>query len=145
MFLGGLHEQLGQSEQAIEAFRKAVELAPDNATALNALGYTLTIATRKYSDAYNLISRAMELEPENPAIMDSMGWVLFKQGKLNESRVWLERAYELFPDPEVAAHLGELLWAESDQDAATLVWMKALQDDPDNRVLNETIRSHELD
>jgi tetratricopeptide (TPR) repeat protein len=145
MFLGGLHEQLGQPEQAIEAFRKAVELAPDNATALNALGYTLTIATRKYSDAYNLISRALELEPENPAIMDSMGWVLFKQGKLNESRVWLERAYELFPDPEVAAHLGELLWAESDQDAATLVWMKALQDYPDNRVLNETIRSHELD
>ncbi|TDJ42567.1 MAG: tetratricopeptide repeat protein [Gammaproteobacteria bacterium] len=145
MFLGGLHEQLGQSEQAIEAFRKAVELAPDNATALNALGYTLTIATRKYSDAYKLISRALELEPENPAIMDSMGWVLFKQGKRNESRVWLERAYELFPDPEVAAHLGELLWAEGDQDAAALVWMKALQDDPDNRVLNETIRSHEID
>jgi tetratricopeptide (TPR) repeat protein len=145
MFLGGLHEQSGQPEQAIEAFRKAVELAPDNATALNALGYTLTIATRKYSDAYKLISRAMELEPENPAIMDSMGWVLFKQGKNDEAREWLERAYELFPDPEVAAHLGALLWAEDDQDAATQVWMKALQDDPDNRVLNETIRSYEID
>jgi tetratricopeptide (TPR) repeat protein len=143
MFLGGLHEELGQSEQAIEAFRQAVELAPENATALNALGYTLTIATRKYSEAYKFISHAMELEPENPAIMDSMGWVLFKQGKYDESRVWLERAYELFPDPEVAAHLGELFWAEGDQDAAALVWMKALQDDPDNRVLNATIRSYE--
>ena len=139
LFRGGLYEQAGDFEQAIKSFRRAIELAPDSATALNALGYTLTVTTRKYSDAYVLISSAMELEPENPAIMDSMGWVLFKQGKLEESRIWLQRAYELFPDAEIAAHLGELSWSEGDQDGAILIWMDALQGDPDNRVLNETI------
>jgi tetratricopeptide (TPR) repeat protein len=139
MFRGGLHEQMGEMDKAIKAFRKAVSLAPDNATALNALGYTLTVATRKYNDAYDLISRATELEPENPAIMDSMGWVLFKQGKRKESRLWLERAYDLYPDAEIAAHLGELDWREGDKEAATRIWMEALEADPDNRVLNETI------
>ena len=139
MFRGGLYEQSGQFEQAIQDFRKAVELAPDSATALNALGYTLTIATRKYNDAYALISSAMELEPENPAIMDSMGWVLFKQGKRDESRVWLERAYDLYPDAELAAHLGELAWSDGDQDAAKTIWMYAMEENPDNRVLKETI------
>jgi len=139
MFRGGLHEQSGDFEPAIKAFRKAVALAPDSATALNALGYTLTSNTRKYGEAYELISRAMELEPENPAIMDSLGWVLFKQGKREESRVWLAQAYALFPDAEIAAHLGELNWSEGDKDAAIQIWTAALEGDPDNRVLNETI------
>jgi len=139
MFRGGLHEQSGDFEPAIKAFRKAVALAPDSATALNALGYTLTSNTRKYGEAYELISRAMELEPENPAIMDSLGWVFFKQGKREESRVWLEQAYALFPDAEIAAHLGELNWSEGDKDAAIQIWTAALEGDPDNRVLNETI------
>jgi tetratricopeptide (TPR) repeat protein len=142
MLRGGLYEQSGNLEQAVKAFSKAVDLAPDSANALNALGYTLTISTRKYADAYSLISQAMELEPENPAIMDSMGWVLFKRGELEEARVWLEQAYELFPDPEVAAHLGEVYWEEGDHDAATQLWMDALQGSPDNRILNETINRH---
>ncbi len=140
MYEGGLHEQSGDLNAAIKSFEQAVKYAPDNATALNALGYTLTVTTRRYKDAYGYISRALELEPENPAIMDSMGWVLYKQGKLAEAREWLERAYAKLSDPEVAAHRGELLWAQGDQDGAQQIWQDALQENPDSAVLNATIK-----
>ncbi len=140
LYRGGIYEQLGQYDQAIKAFSKSVDFGPDNATALNALGYTLTIATRRYEDAQQYISRALEFEPENPAIMDSMGWVLFKQNKLDESRAWLERAFAHLPDPEVGAHLGEVLWKQGDKAAATKVWNTALETSPANPVLNETMQ-----
>ncbi|MDP7094393.1 MAG: tetratricopeptide repeat protein, partial [Gammaproteobacteria bacterium] len=111
----------------------------ENPTVLNALGYTLTTSTRRYEEAHGYISLALQKEPDNPAIMDSMGWVLFKQGKLEDAREWLERAYDLFPDPEVAAHLGELHWEQGDEDAAINIWTDALQTSPDSIVLNDTI------
>jgi len=140
LYRGAVYEEAGQFDQAIKAFSKAVEFSPDNATALNALGYTLTIATRRYKDAEDYISRALEFEPDNPAIMDSMGWVLFKQNQLAESRVWLERALALLPDPEVAAHLGEVLWQQGDKDAAIKIWTTSLQSNPDDVYLNATIK-----
>lgn len=140
LYRGAVHEEAGQYDQAIKAFAKAVEFGPDNATALNALGYTLTIATRRYEEAEGYISRALEFEPDNPAIMDSMGWVLFKQNELAESRVWLERALALLPDAEVAAHLGEVLWKQGDKDAAIKVWTTAQQANPDDPQLNATIK-----
>ena len=140
MYEGGLHEQSGDLAAAIKSFEQAVKYAPDDATALNALGYTLTVTTRRYKDAYGYISRALEFEPENPAIMDSMGWVLYQQGKLAEAREWLERAYAELSDPEVAAHLGEVLWVQGDQDGAQQIWQDALQENPDSAVLNETIK-----
>lgn len=139
LYRGGIYENIGDYPEAIKAFRRAVELAPDSATALNALGYTLTVATRDYEEAYKYVSRAIALEPENPAIMDSMGWVLYKQGERAEARGWLERAYGLLVDPELAAHLGEIMWVDGDQDEAMEVWSAALQEFPDNRVLIETI------
>jgi len=140
LYRGGIYEQLQQYDQAIKAFGKAVDFGPDNATALNALGYTLTIATRRYKDAQAYIDRALKIDPENPAIMDSMGWVLFKQGRLDDSKGWLERAFAVLPDPEVGAHLGEVLWKLGDKAAATEVWNKSREANPANPVLNETIK-----
>jgi tetratricopeptide (TPR) repeat protein len=139
LYRGGIYETAGDYAEAIKAFRRAVELAPDSATALNALGYTLTIATRDYAEAYDYVSLAIALEPDNAAIMDSMGWVLYKQGERAEARVWLERAYERLEDPELAAHLGEVLWVDGEEDAAMEVWSKALQEFPDSQVLMQTI------
>jgi len=110
LVLGGMHESDGKPDEALRAFRKAWELAPDVATTQNAYGYTLVTTTRQYAKAHKLIAQALEQEPANPAIMDSMGWVLFKQHKRAEARAWLERAYKMQPDPEIAAHLGEVLW-----------------------------------
>jgi tetratricopeptide (TPR) repeat protein len=139
LYKGGILDGIDKDAEAIKAFRKAVALEPDNATALNALGYTLAVTTRDYDEAYDYISQANELAPDSPAIMDSMGWVLFKQGENAAARQWLERAYGLLPDPEIAAHLGEVLWAIDERDAAIELWGDALADNPENSVLKATI------
>ena len=113
---------------------------PDNATVLNALGYSLANRTERYTEALELITRALELEPDEPAILDSMGWVLFHTGRYEEALDYLTRAYADFPDPEVAAHLGEVLWTIGNTDAATAIWQGALLKDPDHHVLNETLQ-----
>ena len=119
--------------------RKIIASEPDNATAINALGYTLANRTRRYDEAYELISRALALEPGEPAILDSMGWVLYRQGNYEEALDYLTRAYAAFPDPEVAAHLGEVLWVSGDTENALEIWRGGLKKDPDNAVLAETL------
>ena len=113
---------------------------PNNATALNALGYTLADQTDRFDEAYKLIARALELDPDEPAILDSMGWVLYRQGEFERAIEYLTRAYANFPDPEVAAHLGEVLWVKGDTEAALQIWRGALLKDPDHPVLQETLQ-----
>jgi len=139
MYKGGLEEQAGQQAMAVKSFRRAVELAPQNPTALNALGYTLTVAGEDYEQAATYIRQALDMEPDNPAFMDSLGWVLFKQGEREEARVWLENAYAALPDPEIAAHLGELLWRQGEETAATEIWQEAAASNPGNRALQQTM------
>ncbi|MEZ5502691.1 MAG: tetratricopeptide repeat protein [Halioglobus sp.] len=124
--------------------RTILKADPDNATALNALGYTLADRTRRYEEAMQLISRALELQPDEPAILDSMGWVLFRTGHYDDAVVYLSRAYADFPDPEVAAHLGEVLWVKGDTEAAISVWQGALLRDPDHPVLLDTLERLEV-
>ncbi|MFU8763690.1 MAG: tetratricopeptide repeat protein [Haliea sp.] len=112
---------------------------PDNATALNALGYTLTTRTSRYEEAYALIARALELAPEEPAILDSMGWVVFKLGRAAEAVAYLQRAWDGLPDPEVAAHLGEVLWSLGEQQKAYSIWRDGLLRDPEHDILQETL------
>jgi tetratricopeptide (TPR) repeat protein len=120
--------------------RTIIAQEPDNATALNALGYTLANRTERYTEAIELVSRAIALEPNEPAILDSMGWVLYRTGRSEEALQYLSRAYAAFPDPEVAAHLGEVLWVTGDTDAATAVWQGALRRDPDHQILLSTLK-----
>jgi tetratricopeptide (TPR) repeat protein len=120
--------------------RYIIEREPDNATALNALGYTLANRTDRYDEAYQLISRALELQPEEPAILDSMGWVLYRKGEYQKALTYLTRAYAAFPDPEVAAHLGEVLWVIGEEERATQVWQGALMRSPDHEVLLNTLK-----
>jgi tetratricopeptide (TPR) repeat protein len=112
---------------------------PDNATALNALGYTLADRTTRYDEALQLIARALALQPNEPAILDSMGWVMFRTGRYAESVMYLSRAYGYFPDPEVAAHLGEALWVKGDTDGAREIWQDALQRNPGHPILISTL------
>ena len=112
---------------------------PDNATALNALGYTLTTRTSRHEEAYALIARALELAPDEPAILDSMGWVLFQLGRAEEAVGYLQRAWDGLPDPEVAAHLGEVLWSLGEQQKAYSIWRDGLLQDPEHDILQETL------
>ena len=105
--------------------------------AYNSLGYTLADRTDRYQEAYELIQRAFELAPEDPAILDSLGWVQYRLGMIEDAHRNLARAYALFPDPEVAAHLGEVLWVLGERSQATRVWRNALQVEPNSaHVLN---------
>lgn len=135
-----LAEQMGDLATMESDLRTILAKDPDNATALNALGYTLANRTDRYVEARDLIARALVLQPGEPAILDSMGWVLYRQGEYEEAVDYLRQAYDKFPDPEVAAHLGEVLWVSGDEAAAMEIWQAALLKDPDHEVLVTTIK-----
>jgi tetratricopeptide (TPR) repeat protein len=120
--------------------RDVLSREPDNADALNALGYTLADRTERYQEAHDLIKRAYELKPDNHYIVDSLGWVLYRLGRLDEAIKHLRRAMELNPDPEVAAHLGEVLWVAGDKEGAKEVWNTALKEQPEDKRLLEVIK-----
>lgn len=120
--------------------RYIIEREPDNAMALNALGYTLADRTDRHEEALALIQQAYRLNPTDAAILDSLGWVNYRLGNLDEAEKQLRKAYERFPDHEVAAHLGEVLWASGSQREARSVWKEALKQQPDSPVLRETIK-----
>ena len=131
---------------AMEAdLRSILEREPDNATALNALGYTLANRTERTDEALELITRALQLQPNEPAILDSMGWVLYRQGKYEQAMDYLTRAYAEFPDPEIAAHLGEVMWVSGDREGALQIWRTAQAVDPQHRVLMETLERLGID
>ena len=116
-----------------------LKLDPDNVDALNALGYTLADRTDRYSEAYDYIKRALELKSQDNAILDSMGWVLYRLGKYPEAVKYLRQSLELQPDPEVAAHLGEVLWVMGDQENARVIWEQALKLAPGDKILIEVM------
>ncbi|MFN3716004.1 MAG: tetratricopeptide repeat protein [Thiobacillus sp.] len=120
--------------------RRVMALRPDDAQAYNALGYTLADRTNRLPEALVLIERALALAPDDPFILDSMGWAQFRSGNLSRAQEYLERAFKLRPDPEIAAHLGEVLWARGQRDEAGRVWQSSLQTHPQNEVLLETLR-----
>ncbi len=121
---------------ALDLYRKTAKRWPDSAMTLNALGYTLADRTAHYDEAAKLIHKALELDPESAAIIDSWGWVLYRQGQNEEALMHLERAYELFRDPEVASHIVEVLWALERHDDAMTTLETAELLFPDNDLLN---------
>jgi len=133
-------ERVDRIDTAEKSLRRVVELKPDDPQALNGLGYTLVDRTTRVAEGYALIERALKLSPDDPFIMDSMGWALFRMGKYAEAEQYLRRAMNTRPDAEIAAHLGEVLWAKGERDRAQEIWQSQLKTSPDNAVLLETVR-----
>lgn len=133
-------ESLGKPAEAERDLRDYLKQKPNDAQALNALGYTLVSHTQRYKEAKVLLEKALKAEPNSPAILDSMGWLQYKLGKLQEALSYLERAWKEFPDPEVGAHYGEVLWKLGRKTEARAVWSKGHASEPRNTVLNETIK-----
>ncbi len=119
--------------------RQLIKLRPDYAHAYNALGYTFADRNIRLQEARELIERALELAPEDGYILDSMGWVYFRLGDLARAREYLERAYKLKPEAEVAAHLGEVMWAQGEREAARRLWREYRKKEPDNETLKATL------
>lgn len=132
-----LAEKMGKIDVLERDLRAILENDPENSQALNALGYTLADRTTRYDEAYALIKRALDLSPNDFYILDSMGWVLFKQGKLDESITHLKKARALRDDPEVAVHLVEVLMAKGDRQQAAAVIAESLKTNPGNERLNK--------
>lgn len=134
-----VHERMGKFPLAEADLRSILAADQDDARAMNALGYMLTVNTDRYEEARKLIEAALQRSPNDAAVIDSMGWVLYKLGRLEEARGFLEKALMQAADPEIAAHLGEVLWVLGQREQARAVWDKALTRDPDHRALRETV------
>ncbi len=119
--------------------RAIIDIEPDNADALNALGYSLTDQTDRHEEALELIEKALSIKPDEAAFIDSMGWVLYRLKNYEEAATYLRRALDLFPNDEVAAHLGEVLWTLGQKIEASEIWEKALEMTPDSEILKQVI------
>lgn len=136
---GLLAAQLNRIVEHEQDMRALLAEDPNNAHALNALGYTLADATDRTEEAFELITKALSMRPEDPFILDSMGWVHYRMGNHNEAIDYLQRALNIRDDAEIAAHLGEVLWVTGEKERAREIWQRARETDPDNRVLRETL------
>jgi tetratricopeptide (TPR) repeat protein len=131
-------DRTGHFAEMEKLLRKLIADEPENANALNALGYSLADRGEKLPEALGLIGKALELDPKSPYIQDSMGWVLYRMGRLDAAQAALEKAWKTLPDPEIAAHLGEVLWKSGKQAEALKLWDQATKDSPGNDTLNKT-------
>ncbi len=133
-------EKLDRLDVLESDLRRVIQLRPEDAQAYNALGYTLADRTDRLAEAVVLLDKALALAPEDPFILDSVGWAQYRSGNLARAQEFLERAFRVRQDPEIAAHLGEVLWARGMRDEAGVLWRSSLESNPHNEVLLETLR-----
>jgi len=134
-----LAEKLNRMDEMERLLQRVITLKAESPHAYNALGYSLADRGQRLPEARKLIQRALELAPGDPFITDSLGWVEFRMGNGAEAIRLLRQAYTARPDVEIAAHLGEVLWAGGQKDEARRVWREALARDAANEVLRETL------
>ncbi len=135
-----LGEKMGRLDILERDLKAVLKKDPDNPQVLNALGFTLADQTGRHQEAYGLIKHALELRPNDHYILDSMGWVLYRLGRLPEAATHLRRAKGLRNDPEIAAHLGEVLWQMGDKEGAREAWQSGLQESPKDRKLLDVMK-----
>jgi tetratricopeptide (TPR) repeat protein len=134
-----IQDKAGQTRESVRNFESLLKERPDDASLLNALGYSLADRNQKLPRAEQLIRKALDASPDNPAFLDSLGWVRFRRGDIPGAMPHLERAYRIFPDPEIASHWGELLWMSGRQAEARALWARSLARSPDSKPLRATI------
>lgn len=135
-----LYERMDRVDDALDDLFELVETDPSDSSALNALGYTLADRTNRLEEALQYITEALELAPDEGAILDSMGWVNYRLGNYDVALEYLERAWAKLKDPEVAAHIGEVLWVTGNTARAREIWEFARAFTDANRALNETMQ-----
>lgn len=135
-----LAEKLKKYDTFETMLYRLIKLQPDNAHAYNALGYSWLERNERIAAAMALVQKAYALKPDDAAIMDSVGWGHFRLGELEQSEFFLRRAYAANPDPEIAAHLGEVLWVKGQRKEAEAIWRDSAKVHPDNEVLQDVMR-----
>ncbi len=132
--------ELNQLALAESDLRQIISAQPGNVAAINALGYTLADRTDRFEEAERLIKQAYQLKPEDASIIDSMGWISYRLGRLIEAEKYLREAWKTMRNAEIAAHLGEVLWAQGQKDEARSLWDLGLKLGDDNGTLTETLQ-----
>ncbi len=135
-------ERSGDVGRAVAELRQVARARPDDATAQNALGFTLAEHWLDLPEAEARIRAALAARPDSPAIRDSLGWVLYRRGRSAEALEWLKRAYANDPDPEIATHLGETQWSLGDRAGAEKTWREALERSPEDAHLKDALKHH---
>ena len=138
--LAMLYERQGNFKEFERLMREVMVLRPDDANAYNSLGYTFVDQNTRLDEAQRLLEKALQLEPDNPYILDSVGWYLFRTGDYESAIQYLERSYQRLPAADVAAHLGEVYWTVGRKADALKLWRQALQKDPENEILQKTMK-----
>ncbi len=133
------HDNFSDMASAEQDLRRIIALQPEDSRALNHLGYMLADRTDRFEESLELLEQAIAISPDDPAIIDSLAWVQYKLGRYEESLSNLRRAFAAFPDPEVASHLGEVLWVLGRQREAMEVWEDALDEAPDSEIVREAM------
>jgi len=135
-----LADKLGKPDVLEQLMRKLILIQPDNANAYNALGYSLLERNVRVEEGMQLVEKAYQLAPNDAAIIDSMGWGHYRLGKLDKSLEFLHRAFSTDPDPEIAAHLGEVLWVHGDKEEAKKIWSGSLKQNPQSEPLQAVMK-----
>ena len=135
-----LADKLHKYDLMEKLLREAIKIKPDYAVAYNALGYSYADRNINLEDAKKYIEVALSIAPNNHYILDSMGWLYYRLGKLDSALSFIQKAYDIQSDPEIAAHLGEILWVQGKKKEAEDIWQLSLQSFPDNEILKETLK-----
>jgi tetratricopeptide (TPR) repeat protein len=133
-------ERAGLPADMERLLRQLIAVKPDHHHAYNALGYALADRNERLPEAKQLIEKAVAMAPNDAYIQDSLGWVEFRLGNTDKALNILRDAYGKRPDPEIAAHLGEVLWAKGQRDEALRIWREGLLLGNDNETLQQTLR-----
>ncbi len=133
-------QRFGYLEILETDLRRIIEIDPENADALNALGYTLTDQTDRHEEALELIQKALTIKPDEAAFIDSMGWVQYRLRNYQSAILYLRKALDLFQNDEVAAHLGEVLWVVGERAEALEIWNQALEWAPESEILKAVMQ-----
>lgn len=137
-------EKTGHYAAMEKQLRELIRTQPDNPQAYNALGYSLADRNQRLPEANKLIEKALSLAPNDAYIMDSLGWVKYRMGDTAGAAKILRRAYDLQPNAEIGAHLGEVLWKSGAQDDARSAWRAAQKLEPDNETLVQTLKRFQI-
>jgi tetratricopeptide (TPR) repeat protein len=137
-------EKLEKFDIMETSLRKLIAIEPSNQMAFNALGYSLADRNVRLKEAHELIEKANKLAPNDPYIMDSMGWVHFRLNNVKEAEDWLRRAYQSRQEPEIAVHLGEVLWVSGRKEEAMKYWREVLAKEPKNETLKNTLKRFKI-
>ena len=133
-------ERVNKLDVLEKDLRRLIRIKPDHAQAYNALGYTLADRTTRLAEAVQLLDQALKLSPNDAFILDSMGWAQYRQGNLDKALDYLRRAFAQRKDPEIAAHLGEVLWVKGSSEEARKLWQAALEGNPQNQALLDVMQ-----